>query len=77
MELRINVDINQIINLIHQLPEQEIEKLYSTLQTELSIKKKNSKKNMNELIVSAPTWSDSDFEEYNEVRSQINKTRLE
>ena len=32
---------------------------------------------MNELIVSAPTWSDSDFEEYNEVRSQINKTRLE
>ncbi|PIV62944.1 MAG: hypothetical protein COS14_01345 [Bacteroidetes bacterium CG02_land_8_20_14_3_00_31_25] len=77
MELRINVDINQIINLIHQLPEQEIEKLYSTLQTELSIKKKNGKKNMNELIVSAPTWSDSDFEEYNEVRSQINKTRLE
>ncbi|OFX33162.1 MAG: hypothetical protein A2X08_14045 [Bacteroidetes bacterium GWA2_32_17] len=77
MELRINVDINQIINLIHQLPEQEIEKLSSTLQTELSIKKKNGKKNMNELIVSAPTWSDSDFEEYNEVRSQINKTRLE
>lgn len=76
MELRINVDINQIINLIHQLPEQEIEKLSSTLQTELSLKKKNGKKNLSKLIISAPTWSDSDIEEYNEVRSQINKTRL-
>lgn len=76
MELRINVDLFQIINLIHQLPEQEIEKLSSTLQTELSLKKKNGKKNLSKLIISAPTWTDSDFEEYNEVRRQLNKTRL-
>lgn len=75
MELRINVDYNQILNLIHQLPEQEIEKLSSTLQTELSLKKKN-RKNLGELILSAPTWSDSDYEGYIENRNQINKTRL-
>jgi hypothetical protein len=76
MELRITVDYNQIINLIHQLPEQEIEKLSTTLLTELSLKKKNGKKNLGELILSAPTWTASDYESYIEIRNQINKTRL-
>ena len=59
MELRINIDYDQILSLIHQLPKKDIEKLAYTLQTEI-VKKKSSKK-LHEMILKAPTWTDSDF----------------
>ena len=76
MELRINVDYNQILNLINQLPAKEIEKLSLAMQMELSSKKKNGKRNLKKLLLSAPTWTDTEYEEYLEVRKQINNTRL-
>ena len=74
MELRIDVDYNQILRLIHQLPKKEIEKLANTLQTEMTSKK--SSKAIQKMILKAPTWSDSDFNDYNEARNHINKSRI-
>ena len=74
MELRIDVDYNQILRLIHQLPKREIEKLTNTLQTEMTSKK--SSKAIQKIILKAPTWSDSDLNDYNETRNHINKSRI-
>lgn len=68
------INYNQILELIHQLPENEIEKLAITLQSEISSKK--SSESIQELILKAPIWSDSDFEDYKEARNYINKSRL-
>jgi hypothetical protein len=68
------VDYNQILDLIHQLPEKEIEKLAITLQSEISSKK--TSESIQELILKAPTWSDSDLEDYKEARNSINNSRL-
>jgi hypothetical protein len=68
------VDYNQILELIHQLPEKEIEKLAITLQSEISSKK--TSESIQELILKAPTWSDSDLEDYKEARNSINNSRL-
>jgi hypothetical protein len=74
MELRIDIDYNQILRLIHQLPQKEIEKLTNTLQTEIASKK--SSKAIQKMILNAPTWSDSDLNDYNEARNHINKSRI-
>ena len=68
------VDYNQILELIHQLPEKEIEKLAITLQSEISSKKTSG--SIQELILKAPTWSDSDLEDYKEARNSIKNSRL-
>ncbi len=74
MELRINLDYNQILGLIHQLPVNEIEKLAIALQSEVSSKKQS--RSIQELILKAPTWSDADFKDYQEARNHINKSRI-
>lgn len=66
MELKINLDYNEILNLIHQLPEKDIEKLALTLQSEVSSKK--SSESIQDLILKAPTWSDSELDSYNKAR---------
>jgi len=67
-------DYNQILELIHQLPEREIEKLTITLQSEMLLKK--TSKSIQELILKAPTWSDSNYDNYKKARNYINKSRI-
>jgi hypothetical protein len=74
MELKLNIDYNQILGLIHQLSEKEIRKLAVTLQSEIISKKSSNK--IQEIILNAPTWTDSDLNDYNEARSFINKSRI-
>lgn len=74
MEVRINLNYEQILGLIRQLPKKEIEKLAITLQSEISTQK--SPTNLEELILDAPTWSESELEDYQKVRDHINKSRI-
>lgn len=74
MELSVNINYNQILRLIRQLPKKDIEKLTRTLQSEISTEK--SAKSLDQIILQAPTWTDSDFKEYKKVRSHINKSRV-
>jgi hypothetical protein len=74
MELKIDLDYNQILGLIHQLPKREIERLTDTLQSEISSKK--SPEDLQEMILNAPTWTDLDFDDFNKVRVHINKSRI-
>jgi hypothetical protein len=74
MRLSLDLNYNQILKLIRQLPKSEIKKLTNALQSEIITEKSSS--SLQELILQAPTWSDSDLEKYNEVRTHINKSRI-
>jgi hypothetical protein len=74
MELSVNINYNQILTLIRQLPKRDIEKLTRTLQREISAEE--SAKSLDQLILQAPTWTDSDIKEYKKVRNHINKSRV-
>lgn len=74
MELKVNIDYNQILKLIYQLPENEIEKLVNTLQTNVLTKK--AKKSIQMLLLEGSTWTESELEEYQNARNYINKSRI-
>jgi hypothetical protein len=74
MELSVNISYNQILRLIRQLPKKDIKKLTYTLQSEIETDK--STISLQNLILQAPTWSDSELNDYNEARTHINKSRL-
>ena len=74
MELKINIEYEQILKLIHQLPKEDIERLANTLQSEISGKKTANK--LGDLLLKAPTWSSSDLSDYQNARDQLNKSRI-
>ena len=74
MELRVDISYNQILRLIRQLPEEDIKKLTDTLQSEITTDK--SMKSIQRLILEAPTWTDSEFNDYNDARIHFNKSRI-
>jgi hypothetical protein len=70
MELKVDINYNQILGLIRQLPKKDIKKLTNTLQSEIVADK--STRSLLKLILQAPTWTDSDLDDYNEARIHIN-----
>lgn len=74
MELSVDLNYNQILRLIRQLPKREIKKLTNTLQSEIAADKTTL--SLQELILQAPTWSDSDVNDYKQARIHINKSRI-
>jgi hypothetical protein len=74
MELSVDLNYNQILRLIRQLPKRDIKKLTNTLQYEIAADKTTL--SLQELILQAPTWSDSDTNDYKQARIHINKSRI-
>jgi len=74
MDSGINIDYNQILNLIHQLPKKEIERLTLTLQSEIESGK--SGKLLQKMILNAPTWTDEELRDYQEARAHLNQSRI-
>lgn len=74
MELKINLEFNQILKLIHQLPKKDIERLSAVLQSEVSASKSST--SLQKLILDAPTWTGEDLNNYNEARTHINQSRI-
>lgn len=59
MEVKINIELNQLMAMVKQLPQHAVELLLSRIQTEMA-QKPDSKK-MQDLLKNAPTWSDDDM----------------
>jgi tetrahydromethanopterin S-methyltransferase subunit A len=74
MDLSGNLRYNQILELIHQLPVEEIEMLVKELQSEVSTKETSYE--IDELISNAPTWSESDYDDYKNARNLFNNSRI-
>jgi hypothetical protein len=74
MELKINIDYNEILGLVHQLTEKDKERLATILQTEISSRK--SSKFSKKLILEAPIWSEDDYKFFTDARKHFNKSRI-
>ncbi|MBV5328445.1 MAG: hypothetical protein JZU65_12560, partial [Chlorobium sp.] len=66
MELKINLEFNQLLKLIHQLPKKDIERLSVVLLSEVSVSKSSNA--LQKMILDAPTWTDAEFQDYNDAR---------
>lgn len=74
MELKINLEFNQLLKLIQQLPKKDIERLSVVLQSEITAIKSAS--SLQKLIMDAPTWTDTELQDYNDVRVHLNQSRI-
>jgi len=74
MELKINLEFNQLLKLIHQLPKKDIERLSVVLQSEVTASKSAS--SLQKLILDAPTWTDTELQDYNDARVHFNQSRI-
>ena len=74
MESRADISYNQILNLIRQLPKRDIKKLSYTLQSEILAEKSTT--SLQDLILQAPTWTDSDYDAYKDARVHLNNSRI-
>ena len=71
-----DLSYDQLLEQIHQLPNDEFEKLVNTLSAKRNLAKTMSKENMQQLLLRAPTWSDQQLDEYQQARDFINQSRL-
>lgn len=76
MELLLDLSYNQVLRICKQLPRKDIKKLATTLELELKQNEQIDDNSLENLISIAPTWSDSDFNDYNNARLMINNSRL-
>lgn len=77
MEVKVDIEFNQILKLIQQLPDDKIKELSKKIQQQIQSKKSRSKKKLKKLILEAPSWSDEQLAEYQKARDHINSsTRL-
>lgn len=69
---------DQLLEQIHQLPGEELERLVATLNIEsaLNASKEVPRKNMQDLLLRAPSWSDQQIEAHQPVRDHVNQSRL-
>jgi hypothetical protein len=74
MKTKAKPNYQQVLKLIHQLPEKEIESLATALQSEVISKKTTS--SLQAILLDAPTWTDEDLSAYQAARDGINKSRL-
>ncbi len=76
MLLNVDLNIEQILNLIIQLPEDDQKKLIGQLKNLDTSEPPLSTEKLKELALSAPTWTDKEYEEYIERRNHIKSSRL-
>jgi len=70
----LNIIYNQLLRLIRKLSKKDMKKRNHILQSELA--SENLNKSLQKLIMKAPTWSDEEYNNYNEARGHINKSRI-
>lgn len=76
MHLNLNIDYKDIVTIVKQLSINELRKLNSAISHEIVLKKHSKQTNLQSLILKAPTWSDSQYDNYLAAREHINKSRL-
>ncbi|MDR1973865.1 MAG: hypothetical protein LBQ31_04230 [Bacteroidales bacterium] len=77
MQLMVNLGYQQIINLIRQLPANQIEKIKQELaQDYVAEKTKVKKSEFQEFLLSGPVMSDKQYENFKENRKRFDKWRM-
>lgn len=73
MELKLNIDHEQILDILQQFPDEEVERIFVMLQARMVAKR--DKKVVQSVILAAPTWSEQDWSEYEQARASINQSK--
>ena len=83
MELIFNIDYEQLLHLISQLPEEQQEKLLEDLQKKSKVKPSSKAKksqpltDLQKLLLQAPTWTDEEYQQYKEAKKHLNQFRTQ
>jgi hypothetical protein len=76
MELKIDIGYSQILEIVKQLPVNQVVKLMVDAQSILEIDKETSeKKSFQQFLLSAPTMSENQYELFTENRKLFNQWR--
>jgi len=73
MELRVPVNYNQVLEMVYQLPEVEKNRLLLNLQITTPKKQVKSIPKLQDLLLQAPTWTDTEYTNYLEATAHLNK----
>ena len=81
MELKLKIGYLQVLELVGQLPEQDIQKLVKHIQGKFAISAEDridSQRHtpIQELVMQAPTWTEEEYSDFLETRQHINQSRL-
>jgi hypothetical protein len=72
--MELNLSYEQIVEIVMQLPDNEKKKLSKTLSVKSN--KKTKKRELLDLLLSAPTISDDELEHFQTARDFINSSRI-
>lgn len=72
--MTINIGYAQVLDMIYQMPKNDIKRLLQKLQSEFSITRAQAKEKTEwqQLLLQAPTWSDEEYNNYLSVRNEFN-----
>ncbi len=76
MHLNLNIEYKDLVTIVKQLPVSDLKKLNSTISHEIVLKKHTNRTGLQSLLLKAPTWTDSQYDDYLATREHINKSRL-
>ena len=82
MELMVNIGYSQVLDIVSQLPKNDMQNLLKHLQSKVDITEKKtvfskSQTSIQELIMQSPTWTDEDYNNYLEVKKHFHQSRLQ
>ncbi|MFW6351810.1 MAG: hypothetical protein ACOC2E_05450 [Bacteroidota bacterium] len=75
MQVSLDIDIDQLLLFIKNLPEDQLLKIRNELNITIEKKTKEKKKDFLELISNAPTMSDQQYKTFQENRKTFNQWR--
>jgi hypothetical protein len=78
MQLNVDIEFNELMNIIRQLPASQIEKIKTEVNDNIIFdKQKIEISDFQEFLLSGPIMTDKQYEEYLENRQQFTKWRSE
>jgi hypothetical protein len=71
------IQYEQVLELVKLLSPNEMKKLVSEVEREISNKRKTNQPNeFQKFLLTGPTWTDEEYEDVCRVREQVNKLTL-
>jgi hypothetical protein len=78
MELTLDIGYNQVWHLVNQLPANQIAKIkYELSENSIVEKSKREISDFQKFILSAPTMSDEQYDNFNQQRQHFNQWRVQ
>ena len=73
MQLNLNIGYKDIVAIVKQLPVSDLRKLNSTINHEIVLKKQSKQTNLQSVLLKAPTWTKSQYDNFLTAREHIYK----